>query len=545
MTLSPKERNPNEALIRLRARWWAAVGLCFLIQAVGFLLLGRDFDRPNASQLIFQSTLITIYELALLRFGLNWNYHPAQKVLRSTLGYGTWLTIIRGALVAVLAGFLFQPWPASKFFPGRLSWAPGLLYITASLLDYFDGRVARACRHETRLGAFLDINLDALGLLIAPLVAVWYDQLPAVYLSVGFAYYVYMAGIGLRKKFSMPVVEPGPWRGARIIAGSQMGFVGIALLPVMKPPATTLTAYIMMIPLLAGFVRDWMIVCGYWKPGSFSTNDLSMKKDRSQNNHTPSPTEASNAEKKAITRLLTGPIDSIERFESCLSGARAFRLKSNRPFITVSYAQSVDGSIATKSRQPLGLSGPDSAVLTHQIRACNDAILIGIGTLLTDDPRLNVRLVEGSSPQPVILDTHLRTPLNAKLVKRSDIHPWIINAEDERNENFVALQNAGSTPICCATSRDGKIDLHALMKILAEKQINSIMVEGGARVITSFVNCRLVDQFIVTISPRLVGGLPVIDTNGLQSGMHLDLAEVSYRHCGNDLIIWARPNWQG
>jgi CDP-diacylglycerol--glycerol-3-phosphate 3-phosphatidyltransferase len=72
-----------------------------------------------------------------------------------------------------------------------------------------------------------------------------------------------MAGIRLRKKFSKPVVEPGPWRGARIIAGFQMGVVGIALLPVVKPPVTTLTAYVAMIPLLAGFVKDWMIVCGY------------------------------------------------------------------------------------------------------------------------------------------------------------------------------------------------------------------------------------------------------------------------------------------
>jgi CDP-diacylglycerol--glycerol-3-phosphate 3-phosphatidyltransferase len=269
MTFSPNASISNRILIRLRAKWWVAVGLCFLIQAGGFLLLGGNLERPNASQWILQSTVITIYELALLRFGLNWNYHPAQKVLRSTLGYGTWLTIVRGALIAILAGFLFQPWPASKFFPGRFSWAPGLLYITASLLDFLDGRAARACRHETRLGAFLDINLDALGLLIAPLVAVGYGQLPAAYLSVGFAYYVYIAGIALRKKFSKPVVEPGPWRGARIIAGFQMGFVGIALLPVVKPPATTLAAYLVMLPLLAGFIRDWMIVCGYWKPGSF------------------------------------------------------------------------------------------------------------------------------------------------------------------------------------------------------------------------------------------------------------------------------------
>ncbi len=237
-------------------------------------------------------------------------------------------------------------------------------------------------------------------------------------------------------------------------------------------------------------------------------------------------------------------IDSIKSLESCMTGTRAFRRRNGRPFITVSYAQSVDGSIATRNRQPIGLSGPESMLLTHQIRACSDAILIGIGTLLADDPRLNVRLVDGKNPQPVILDTHLRTPLNANLVKRPDIRPWLINAAGEHSKQFLALQSAGSTPILCETARDGKIDLHALMQILAVRKINSVMVEGGAQVITSFVNAGLVDQFVVTISPRFVGGLSVLNSNGMHCDANLELTEVSYRSLGDDLIIWAQPTWR-
>jgi 3,4-dihydroxy 2-butanone 4-phosphate synthase/GTP cyclohydrolase II len=236
-------------------------------------------------------------------------------------------------------------------------------------------------------------------------------------------------------------------------------------------------------------------------------------------------------------------IDSIEGLESCMAGTEAFRKSNGRPFITVSYAQSVDGSIATRNRQPIGLSGPESMLLTHQIRACSDAIVIGIGTLLADNPRLNVRLVDGSSPQPVVLDTHLRTPLDAKLVKRSDARPWIINAAGKQSKQFQALQNAGSTPILCDTSGDGKIDLYALMQILAARQISSVMVEGGAQVITSFVNSRLVDQFVVTVSPRFVGGLSVINSNGMHFESNLELTGVSYKSMGDDLIIWARPKW--
>ena len=94
-------------------------------------------------------------------------------------------------------------------------------------------------------------------------------------------------------------------------------------------------------------------------------------------------------------------IESIEDLRACLSMAEAFRAGHGRPFITVSYAQSVDGSIAAGDRLPIQLSGPEAAVLTHQIRAASDAILIGIGTLLADDPQLTVRLSEGSNPQPI------------------------------------------------------------------------------------------------------------------------------------------------
>jgi GTP cyclohydrolase II len=236
-------------------------------------------------------------------------------------------------------------------------------------------------------------------------------------------------------------------------------------------------------------------------------------------------------------------IASIEDLRACLSRAKAFRAKHKRPFITVSYAQSVDGSIASKNRLPIQLSGPESAVLTHQIRAANDTILIGVGTLLADDPRLTVRLAEGSNPQPIVLDTHLRTPVSAGLVTQSDLSPWIIKSQDNHSDQTEALKNAGATPLPCATSRDGRIDLHALMAILNEKRVNSLMVEGGAKVITSFVNAKLIDQFVITISPRLVGGLPVIDSNGLNLNSNLMLGHLSCQRLGNDLIIWSRPGW--
>jgi 3,4-dihydroxy 2-butanone 4-phosphate synthase/GTP cyclohydrolase II len=237
-------------------------------------------------------------------------------------------------------------------------------------------------------------------------------------------------------------------------------------------------------------------------------------------------------------------IESIEDLKAQLLFAAQFRAKYDRPFITVSYAQSIDGSIASRNNEPLELSGPQSWMLSHQVRAACDAILIGIGTLLADDPLLSVRKVDGKNPQPIVLDTHLRTPLDAKCVRRDDASAWLINAETNSISDRRALEKVGARPLACATGPDGKIDLFALMDLLAAMKINSVMVEGGARVITSFVNARLVDQFIITIAPKLVGGLPVLNSRELELAQHLVCDQVHYQHLGNDIIVWARPGWK-
>jgi 3,4-dihydroxy 2-butanone 4-phosphate synthase/GTP cyclohydrolase II len=237
-------------------------------------------------------------------------------------------------------------------------------------------------------------------------------------------------------------------------------------------------------------------------------------------------------------------IHSIEDLKAQLHHAAQFRAKYDRPFITVSYAQSIDGSIASRDNEPLDLSGPQSWTLTHQVRAVCDAILIGIGTVLADDPQLSVRRVEGKNPQPIILDTHLRTPLDAKCVRREDVSAWLINGKTDSIANRRALEKVGAKPLTCATGPDGKIDLFALMALLSAMNVNSVMVEGGARVITSFLNAKLVDQFIITIAPKLVGGLQVLNSRGLEIAQYLECEQVHYQHLGNDIIVWARPGWK-
>ena len=185
------------------------------------------------------------------------------KILLPHLGYATWLTLLRAGLIGTLAGFVFQNTPITAEKSNWLAWTPGLIYILAILLDYIDGYVARISRHETRLGEWLDTKIDALGLLVAPMLAVGYGRLPIFYIAVSFAYYLFQFGIWYRKKTGRSVIRLEPHPTKRMIAGFQMGLVALALLPVFSRPVMTIAALIFMIPLLAGFLRDWLIICGY------------------------------------------------------------------------------------------------------------------------------------------------------------------------------------------------------------------------------------------------------------------------------------------
>jgi len=111
------------------------------------------------------------------------NYQPVTKILLPHLGYATWLTLLRAGLIGTLTGFVFQNIPITAEKSNWLAWTPGVIYILAILLDYIDGYVARISGHETRLGEWLDTKIDALGLLVAPVLAIGYGRLPIFYIA--------------------------------------------------------------------------------------------------------------------------------------------------------------------------------------------------------------------------------------------------------------------------------------------------------------------------------------------------------------------------
>ena len=235
-------------------------------------------------------------------------------------------------------------------------------------------------------------------------------------------------------------------------------------------------------------------------------------------------------------------ISILDQVGECLRFAAAHRRRTGRPFVTLSYAQSLDGSIADRPGRPLALSGPQAMALTHGLRAAHEAILVGIGTVLADNPRLNVRLVEGPDPQPVVVDSRLRFPPYAELLKNRGT-PWIATNEGADAERRQVLEAAGARVLVLPGS-NGWVDLAELLKHLGSMGINSLMVEGGAQIITSFLASRLVDQVVLTIAPMLVGGLRVVNHLGHSSQRRFPrLKNLSYQQLGDDLVLRGEPDW--
>jgi 3,4-dihydroxy 2-butanone 4-phosphate synthase/GTP cyclohydrolase II len=206
----------------------------------------------------------------------------------------------------------------------------------------------------------------------------------------------------------------------------------------------------------------------------------------------------------------------------------------------LSYAQSVDGCIAATADRPLALSGSQSLTLTHALRAVHDAILVGAGTVLADDPRLTVRLVEGPQPRPVVVDSKLRTPADASLLQ-GPVRPLIATTERADDRRRRALQAAGAEVLALPADQAGRVSLPALLAWLSEAGLGSLMVEGGARVITSFLADRLIDHLALTVAPLLVGGLRGVRDLGAAGFPRL--ANLEYEQLGDDLVVWGDPAW--
>jgi 3,4-dihydroxy 2-butanone 4-phosphate synthase/GTP cyclohydrolase II len=234
-----------------------------------------------------------------------------------------------------------------------------------------------------------------------------------------------------------------------------------------------------------------------------------------------------------MPQTIETPIELV----SLLSSMEGRSQEYGRPWVTLSYAQSLDGSIAAQRSAPLALSGAATLKITHDLRSKHSVILVGIGTLLADDPQLNVRLVTGSDPQPVVLDRQLRFPIDARLL-RGQKSPWIFTNNNIHPGHEVILTKNG---VRVFRPDHEMFSIDEILSVLGQEGMSSIMVEGGAGVITSFLKAQLVDLIVLTIASRLVGGIRGIDSLLAANGPYLD--KFGVQRFDNDLLVWGCPRW--
>jgi GTP cyclohydrolase II len=232
----------------------------------------------------------------------------------------------------------------------------------------------------------------------------------------------------------------------------------------------------------------------------------------------------------------------IDRLLAELQRGRAHPRPDGRPFVTLAYAQSIDGSIALEAGRPFALSGPESLRLTHALRAVHDGILVGIGTVLADDPQLTVRLVEGRSPQPIVLDSRLRTPPTARLFSPRRT-AWIAATDDADDRRRGHLESSGARVLRVPAWANGWVSLPALLERLAAQGLRHLMVEGGAKIITSFLRARLVDYAVITVAPRFLGGMTALGAS--ERGALPRLQGWATERMGDDLVLAGAPEWAG
>ncbi len=220
-------------------------------------------------------------------------------------------------------------------------------------------------------------------------------------------------------------------------------------------------------------------------------------------------------------------------------------METKRPFVTVKVAQSLDGKIATRAGGSRWISGPAARRWVHRLRGQVDAILVGVGTVLKDDPRLTVRGGGRKSPLKVVLDSRLRTPVRARIFS-SRTPVLIVTGKTAPRKREEELRQAGAETLRLP-QRNGRVDLKALLKELGRREISHLLIEGGGEVIAAALEARAVDRAHFVIAPKVIGGRQAptaVEGKGADSlDRAIPLQGVGFRKLGSDLLVSGDVHW--
>lgn len=213
------------------------------------------------------------------------------------------------------------------------------------------------------------------------------------------------------------------------------------------------------------------------------------------------------------------------------------------PFITVKTAMSLDGKIATRTGNSKWITAEVSRENVHRLRHENDAIMVGAGTVIADDPSLTTRGVEaGRNPLRIIIDANLDIPLTAKVISDNKAETWIFTNLDLATEKAQELLELGVKVYAIQPDR-----LIEVFKLLGEHEITSVLIEGGSELIGSLFDQRLIDKYITFIAPKLIGGRDAITSIGgigiANMSEAVTINEIKYDKVGEDICISGYPEW--
>jgi GTP cyclohydrolase II len=179
------------------------------------------------------------------------------------------------------------------------------------------------------------------------------------------------------------------------------------------------------------------------------------------------------------------------------------RPRPDRPYVALKWAQTLDGRIATASGDSKWISGEPERTVTHALRAACDSVMVGVGTVMHDDPRLTVRMVAGASPMRTVLDTHLRIPNDAQLLD-TDAATTVFTTERSDPDRRNALRDRGIR-VEVVPEEGGHVSIQETLRTMRRNGVDSVLVEGGSQLITALLAASLVDRLIVAISPVMIG----------------------------------------
>lgn len=226
-----------------------------------------------------------------------------------------------------------------------------------------------------------------------------------------------------------------------------------------------------------------------------------------------------------------------------LNTAYVHHRTTGRPFVLLKLAQTLDGRIATRNGHSQWITGEAARERVHLMRSRADAVLVGIGTVLADDPRLTVRHVEGRQPRRIVLDSRGRIPLAARILN-GEAPATICVTKAASADRIAGLKQAGAE-VLVVEGEDGIVPVETLKTALGKTGITTLMVEGGSRVAASFLRERAVDRIACFVAPRILGaGIPSID------GLQLDdlskaiaLGDPRVEQLGGDFLVTGTPEY--